>query len=394
MVERHGLAHRPGMRRRVVEVGDREGRLGLAEALEDGQPRVLLPEVVQVGVERLARGGAVLERREVVRVDVRLHHEAVHRGRAAQRGDVPARDEVEDLVRVEAVEVVGQHARLHGPLAVELAPDRLAPAGVGDREVRAAVAGGVVPELRGRGVCQRVGAVVQDHLGLAGGARREVHDHRLVDLRGDAHPELSRRTHAGVEVDPALALARQLADVLGAREPGVALDGMARLVNLVREASAAAVHDDLHVQVGALGCHRVHHVGDRAGVGADDRLDRGCLQAVEHVVLAEHEGCRDHDRADLVQRQAREPELVVAPEHHEHHVALADPLVCQEVRALVAPELHLAEGEDVLLALGVAPLHGGAVGLVLGDVVDDVVGPVEVLLVVEGDVADLAVEVA
>lgn len=38
----------------------------------------------------------------------------------------------------------------------------------------------------------------------------------------------------------------------------------------------------------------------------------------------------------------------------------------------------VAEGEHVLLALGVAPNHGVAVGIVLGDVVHHVVAEVEV----------------
>ena len=111
-------------------------------------------------------------------------------------------------------------------------------------------------------------------------------------------------------------------------------------------------------------------------------------------MLAEHEGRRDENRPDLVERQRGEPELVVAAQDHEHHVALANALVGEEVRGLVGPVLHVAEGEHVLLALGVAPLHGGSVGFGLGDVVDDVVCPVELLGIVQGDVADLAVLVA
>jgi len=50
---------------------------------------------------------------------------------------------------------------------------------------------------------------------------------------------------------------------------------------------------------------------------------------------------------------------------------------------LVAPELHLAKAEAVLLPLGIAPHHGGAVRIVDGYVVDDVISPAKVLAIVQ-----------
>ena len=293
---------------------------------------------------------------------------------------------------MEAVVVVGHDRGLHGPRAVELAPNCLAPAGVGDGEVQAAVGYGVVPQLCRHGVCQRVGAVVQHHLGLAGRAGAEVHEHGVVRLGGHAHPELAAAAHAGVKVHPALSVRRQLAHVVRAAEVGVT---RARAGGtLLAESAATAVDQDLQLQVGALVRHVVHDVRHGSLVRADDGLDGGGLQAVEHVVVAQHEGRRHHDRANLVQRHAREPELVVAAQHHQHHVALANALVGQEVCGLVRPILDVRKGEDVLLALGVGPHHGRAVGVVHGNVVHHVVGPVKVLGIVERQVGHLALLVA
>jgi hypothetical protein len=70
-----------------------------------------------------------------------------------------------------------------------------------------------------------------------------------------------------------------------------------------------------------------------------------------------------------------------------------DALAHEEVGCLVGPVLDVGEREAVFLALGVCPDHRGPVGLDRGDVVHDVIGPVEVLLVVEAEMGDLTLEV-
>ena len=155
----------------------------------------------------------------------------------------------------------------------------------------------------------------------------------------------------------------------------------ARLAHL--KARATGSDEDLLLQVGAVGRHRIYHVGNGACIGADDSLARSRLQTVLKVVLAQHEGRRHQHCANLVQREGREPELIVAAQDDQHHVALADTLRHQEVCALVAPELHLAEAEAMLLPLGIAPHHGGAVGIVDGYVVYDVISPAKVLVIVQ-----------
>ena len=60
-------------------------------------------------------------------------------------------------------------------------------------------------------------------------------------------------------------------------------------------------------------------------------------------------------------------------------VAAPDAEPREEVGGLIRPLLHIAEGEGVPLALGVAPHHRAAIGFGERDVVDDVVAEVEVV---------------
>lgn len=85
------------------------------------------------------------------------------------------------------------------------------------------------------------------------------------------------------------------------------------------------------------------------------------------------------DRAELVEREDGEPELIVPFQHQQDHVALFDAVVGEHLGAFVGIELHLAEGEHPLLPRHVAPDHGAAVRLEAGDLVHHVVGKVEVV---------------
>ena len=110
-------------------------------------------------------------------------------------------------------------------------------------------------------------------------------------------------------------------------------------------------------------------------------------------MLLQHEGSRHHDGAELGERGGHEPELIVAAQDDHDHVAAADALSGEEIRRLVGPAFHVGEGEHVLLALGVAPHHGAAIGIGLGDVVDDVVAKVERLGAVDLEFREKAVVV-
>ena len=130
MVLRRGLAHGAELVLLAVEVTDDERRLGLAEAFHDAETGIFLEYFINLGVERLACGGRMDNRGEVVFADVLLDQHAVHGGRCAKCRDMVLCEHRKDVLRVEAVEIVHEDRRLAQPLAVELAPQSLAPAGV------------------------------------------------------------------------------------------------------------------------------------------------------------------------------------------------------------------------------------------------------------------------
>ena len=177
------------------------------------------------------------------------------------------------------------------PLAIELAPDGLAPACVGHCEVEAVFAE-VVPIDSGDKVTEGVGVVVGDHLGLPAGAAGEVHQHYVVvgvDLVG-TH-ELRGGVPLGVEI-----------------------------VEAFRHLWSYAYQD---FDRRALR-HGLAHVSEHLGIAAADyRLDGGAVVPVDYVVSGEKVGGGDSHGAQLAEGQHREPVLIAALEDEHHHIPAA-----------------------------------------------------------------------
>ena len=253
---------------------------------------MLLPELEEVGIQGLAGGSAVLKARQVEGVDVDFTDHAVHGRRAAEGGHAVLLDYVQDFFGVEAVEVVGEHAGFHDPLAVVLAPHGLAPARIGDREMEAAVAFHVVPPLGGEGVRDRVALVVHDHLGVAARTAGKVHEHGVGGARLATRKGARGGADFGVEVDPPRTHAGRLADAFRTRKGGP----IAVLCGRVdHEPAAGGVDKELLREARAFRLHVVGYLGDVLAVGADDGLHFGAVQAVGEVVFLQHEGGGHHD---------------------------------------------------------------------------------------------------
>ena len=238
---------------------------------------------------------------------------------------------------MEAVEVVREHARLHEPLTVVLAPHRLAPTGVGDGQMQP-VGLDVMPMLRRDQMCQSIVGIMQHHLRVAGGTGRKVHEHGVADMGFHAGEALISAAHAGVEIVPALTLRRHGAHALGAGEHRShrAVDGKPVAIRiLLGQTAAGAVDQKKVLDRRAAIDHVVHHLRDGADGGADDGLDGGSVQAILQVMLLEHEGSRHHDGAELGKRGGHEPELIMTAQDHHDHVALADAMRGKVVRRLI-----------------------------------------------------------
>ena len=68
---------------------------------------------------------------------------------------------------IELIKVINKHRTFTEPLTVELAPEGLEPACIGDCEMKSAV-NNSVPEYTGHNVSEGVLEVMSDNLGIAG----------------------------------------------------------------------------------------------------------------------------------------------------------------------------------------------------------------------------------
>ena len=121
---------------------------------------------------------------QVVVGDALLDEEPEDGGRRAEGGDAVLFDHVKDVGGDELVKIVDKNAGPGQPLSVELAPDRLSPAGLGQSQMDA-VGVHVVPVDGRDDVGQGVLVAVEDHLGLPRGAGGEVHQHPVGVEDGD-----------------------------------------------------------------------------------------------------------------------------------------------------------------------------------------------------------------
>ena len=211
-------------------------------------------------------------------------------------------------------------------------------------------------------------------------------------MRRDALEPIARRADAGVVVDPAGARAGGGEDAVGTRERRARERGVVRRPLRAGDIVLGAVHEEEHRALCGIQLRhrRIDDAGDGAHGGGEDGLHACGLDAVDHVVLLEHERGGDDHRADLVERERAHPERVVAAQDDQDLVALADALRQEVVGRLVGEAREIGEGEVVLLALGVAPEHGEALGLRGADLVDDVVGEVEVCGDVDAEAGEIA----
>ena len=347
VVLRVGQAHRPGLGRGPGEGADGERRLRLAVALHEADAGEAEEGVVDRRVQRLASDGAILERGEVVAREVFADQEAEDGGRGAERGDTVIVDHAQDVCGHELLVVVDEDRSAGDPLSIELAPDGFPPARVGDGEVEA-VRMQVVPE-GGRGdVAERVEEIVDHHLRFTRRAGGEVHERCVVV-----------RVHA-----------------CGANKGRGVLDALLEVVEPGRHLRAYA---DQRLERGGVGQCIRDVAEDLRFTGADDGLNVGRIGAIDDVFLRQQVSGRDSHRAELMQRNDGEPELVASLEDEHHFVAAANAERLEIGGGTIRSLLDLCKSEVDVLALIVRPAEGASRRLLFGPSIDDVVSVVKVL---------------
>ena len=294
-----------------------------------------------------------MDRREIVLREIFLYHHAVHRGRCAKGRDAVFLEKRKYIRRVEAVEIVGEYRAFAHPLTVELAPERLAPSGIGYREVELASLD-AVPIFRGNEMSERVFVGVLGDLRIACRARGEEHEHRIVSAGGILRPLVlsGEELVLAVEIVPAISLTSGK--------------------NLCANAGAALA--------GA-----VDLVGKVSVVGTDYRRDLSRVEAVFEIVLLQEVRRGYNDRAELVKSEDREPELIVTLQHKHYLVAALDAERGEVIRALGRCALHIREGEAAFVFQVVEVEHRKSVGVLRRERVHDIKGKVEAVRVHEFD---------
>ena len=212
VVAGRGLAHRAGPDLQAGEVRYEVDGLGLAVPVVDRGPVRLAPDPDHLGIERLACGDRVTHPGEVEGAELELHERPEERRWRAERRHARLLEHAQAVLGVELAALVPEeHRRAHPPLAEELPPGCLRPAGVADRPVQIALVE-VLPEARGDLVTRaHRGVRVQHHLGRRDGAGREVQEQRVVLVRGARVRRRGRRISHQLCVRPEAPVGR-LAD--------------------------------------------------------------------------------------------------------------------------------------------------------------------------------------
>ena len=108
-------------------------------------------------------------------------------------------------------------------------------------------------------------------------------------------------------------------------------------------------------------------------------------------MLLLHECCGDNNRAELVQSENGEPELIVALEDKHDHVALLDALFAQHICRLVAVIFQVAISEYSLFARRIAPEKRTLVRFGSRDGIDNIISKIEIFRAFEGIVNYMSV---
>ena len=137
LVHRRRLAHRARLRRHADKVAYRKCRLCLTETFHDGDAGHFSEAVEYLRVHGLTRDAGVTDGGQIVFAEILFDEESVHCGRRAECGDLVFAKQRKDVVRMEAVEIVYKCRPAVHPLSIQLAPQSLAPACVGDGQMQA-----------------------------------------------------------------------------------------------------------------------------------------------------------------------------------------------------------------------------------------------------------------
>ena len=320
--------------------------LGLSEALVNLNARQFLESFCHGWVHCLARCGAVFKTAEVILREILLNHEAIDGWRSAERGDVIFLNLAHDLIRRKLLVIEDEDGGSGKPLTIELAPNSLAPTGIGYGKMDGVLVEIVPIYTRGQ-MTERIEVIVCHHLWLACSSRCEVHQQgilvRVYMFRANERSTFVPFLHPVVET---------FRDIW--TDTDQCLDSRTLwhcLVDLL-----------YHVIVAA----------------ADNRLHACCIVAVNDVVLGKHVSGRDGYGAQLVETEHGKPPLVVTLQNQHHLIIVTDTETLEVSGSLVALLLQVLVCKTDFFATFACPKQRHVVWFDLCPFVHHVVGEVEI----------------
>ena len=265
----------------------------------------------------------------------------------------------ENLFRIKAVEVIDKNRRLAKPLTVKFSPKGFCPAGVGNCKMKSFRVN-AVPVFGCDEMSERIFIVVCGNFRITGSAGSEEHEHRVVSAGSF------------------------LVSAEGTGEHGV-------IFVKIEPAFAASVDDDFRGEGRAVCGGSVNSFGGFAVCGADNSADSGGIEAVFKVVLKELVGCGNRNGSDFVESKNGEPELVMALENKHNLIAALDSkrfeIVCGSARFL----LDIPEGKAAFGSVVGNMEHCKFIRLFSAKGINNIIGKVEMLLVLEADFGEKSV---
>ena len=353
IVEWDRLAHRADLMAVASQIADDERRFRLPKALHDAHASRLFKLAEDLRIERFTGDRRMLNRRKIKSGQVLLDQHAVHRGRRTECRDLILRKHRQNFFCIKAVEIINKHSRLTQPLTVELSPEALGPAGVGDGQVQP-VRVDLMPVFCSDKMSKRIFIVVCCNFRVSGRTGGKEHEHWLVA--------------AGRVVPARIAAGKQAVF----------------RIEIVPAVPAAANHDlcQLHPGVGLCNVDMVRSI---AVCRAENCTDARCLEAVREIMLHKLIGSRNRNGADLVQTQNGKPELVMPLEHEHHAVAASDAERGKVIGGLAGSIFHVLECEPPLRSIQSHMQHGELFRLFTAQRIHNVKCEIEGLLIFESD---------
>ena len=353
IIRRRGTARGAGLRLHPLAGHEQRRGFALAEAFVNLDAGGFQEAVVNFRVQGLASAVGPAQAAQIVGSQVFLDHETVHGGRRTEGRHLVLFQHGEHIRCDKAVKVVHKQGGAADPLTVQLAPARLGPAGICHGDVDIPVAD-IVPVESGDSLGDGIGPAVGCHLGHAGGAAGEVHQHDVIILGqlGRLLPNGGGSFHLRVKVDEALAIAKG---------------------------------EEAGQRVAILGRGQ-HMAADFILLHADDGLGAGGLYTVDDILFLQLGSGGNQHTAYLEQSHSGNPVLPAALEHQDDRVALFQAMGGEYIGSLVAQAGDLAKVEAALVALQVRPDQRGLFRGDTGIFIHNVVGKMKLLRHIEGKI--------